>query len=283
MNMLVTAAGVAASSVALPSPSLAGGRSLVAPADQAVAASNSGGMQVATPEVNTEARTLPETSFPEYPPEIFGQLPDGFVLEEQPIELPCFWHRKAITVIDEFLDGATDGEAIDEKLAAYRGSKNRIIFDAILPAPASIVRQVAAKLRAAVDEMEHLKTDASPAVIEEVLNGDNLMQMSAELSRATAPIAPKKHVGALQRGRKLTRAGLLTRYQSFLVQELETVSWNLYGERDFAKHCIMYDDAVGARCNSPGGPFFDEKELPNRARTVLESLNVDTESSTDRA
>jgi hypothetical protein len=104
-------------------------------------------------------------------------------------------------------------------------------------------------------------------------------------ARSTAPIVPKKHVGALQRGRKLTRAGLLTRYQSFLVQELETVSWNLYGERDYAKHTVFFDDAVRARCTSTDRclPFFDERSLPTRARAVLKSLEIDTDSAENRA
>jgi hypothetical protein len=93
------------------------------------------------------------------------------------------------------------------------------------------------------------------------LDVHDIVKMAAELTTATAPIVPKKRVGSLQRGRKLTRAGLLTRYQSYLVQELETVSWNLYGERDYAKHYIFFDDAVRARCISTdrGLPFFDEK------------------------
>jgi hypothetical protein len=96
----------------------------------------------------------------------------------------------------------------------------------------------------------------------------------------TAQIVPKKRVGHLQRGRKLTRAGLLTRYQSFLVQELETVSWNLYGERDYAKHTIFFDSAVRDRCTSANdrGPFFNERNLPDRARAVLGSLKIDTET-----
>ena len=101
----------------------------------------------------------------------------------------------------------------------------------------------------------------------------DIVKMSAELTEATAPIVPKKRVGALRRGRKLTRAGLLTRYQSYLVQELEAVSWNLYGERDYAKHIVFFDRAVRDRC----GPFFDERNLPKRARAVLKSLMIDTE------
>jgi hypothetical protein len=67
-----------------------------------------------------------------------------------------------------------------------------------------------------------------------------------ELTTATAPITPKKRVGAFHRDGKLTREGLLAKYQSYLVQELATVSWNLYGERDYAKHTIFFDRAVNS-------------------------------------
>jgi hypothetical protein len=216
----------------------------------------------------------------EYPAEIFGKLPEGFVLEEQQIEVLCFWHRKAIEVISEFLAGASDRPATDEKLDAYCQTKNRIL-EVILSARASRAGQVAAQLSAVVSEIDCLQgAETVPVSIEEVLHVDDIVKISAELTKATAQIVPKKRTGALQRGRKLTHAGLLTRYQSFLVQELETVSWNLYGERDYAKHTIFFDRAVGDRCNSAGtsGPFFDERNLPTRARAVLKSLKINTET-----
>ncbi|KRR06822.1 hypothetical protein CP49_01575 [Bradyrhizobium valentinum] len=64
-------------------------------------------------------------SFPEYPPEIFGKLPEGFVLEEQQIEMLCFWHRKALEAVDQLENPS------DEELNARCGIKNRI-FQAIL-------------------------------------------------------------------------------------------------------------------------------------------------------
>jgi hypothetical protein len=157
-----------------------------------------------------------------------------------------------------------DYRDIEEKLDAFCMIKNRISW-AILSAPASSCGQVAAKLRAVVHEFENLKTDS----IEEVLDVDDVIKLAAELTVATAPIVPKKRVGILQRGRKLTRAGLLTRYQSFLVQELETVSWNPYGERDYAKQVIFFDDAARARCLSSDRryPFFDERGLTTRLRS----------------
>jgi len=69
------------------------------------------------------------------------------------------------------------------------------------------------------------------------------------------------------------------------VQELETVSWNLYGERDYAKHIIFFDGAVRARCTSTDrcAPFFDERSLTTRARAVLGSLKIDAEIADDRS
>jgi hypothetical protein len=69
------------------------------------------------------------------------------------------------------------------------------------------VTEVAAQLRTVVAEIECLKTDS----IEEVLDVDDVIKLAAELTKGSAPIVPKKHLGALQRGRKLTRAGLLFR------------------------------------------------------------------------
>jgi hypothetical protein len=274
MNLLVTAAAAAASSVALPTASQAG------PADLA----NPDWIAGASFAAKQGGRAPGEGSFPEYPPEIFGKLPDGFVLDNQPIEMLCFWHRKAIDVIDQFLARSPDSEARDEGLAAYCEIKNRILA-AVLSAHAARPGQVAAQLRAAVTEIDHLSTATCPASIEEVLEARDIVKLSAELTEATVPIVPKKRVGALQRGRKLTRAGLLTRYQSFLVQELETVSWNLYGERNYAKQTIFFDDAVRARCLSSDSrdPFFDERSLPTRARAVLKSLEIDTETVDARA
>jgi hypothetical protein len=72
--------------------------------------------------------------------------------------------------------------------------------------------------------------------------------MATELTTATAPIT---RVGAFHRDGKLTREDLLARYQSYLVQELETVSWNLYGERDYAKHTIFF---LIVRCETAALP-----------------------------
>jgi hypothetical protein len=273
MNMLVSAAAVAASSTVMPSELQASDQAPVAVADLAMSG------EPAKPQARPEIG--------EYPPEIFGKLPDGFVLEKQSIEMLCFWHRKAIEVVNamqEHFDHAPHSKAAWEEFTAYCEIKNGILA-AILSAPAVRPGQVAAQLRAVVAEADQLSSPTCKVSIEEILQVDDIVKMSAELTVATAPIVPKKRVGNLRRGRKLTRAGLLMRYQSFLVQEIETVSWNLYGERDYAKHIIFFDDAVRARCTSADRchPFFDERSLPARARAVLGSLKIDAKIADDRS
>lgn len=114
--------------------------------------------------------------------------------------------------------------------------------------------------------------------IEEALDVADIRRLAAELSDATKMSVPLKKVGALRRGRKLTRAGLLHRYQSFLMHELRTLSCNLYGNRDYALQYIAEDDAVNLRCRDGRHkyPFLDEGKLADRARSVLKSLKIDT-------
>jgi len=263
MNMLVSAAAAAASSTVMPSELQASDQALVAVADLAMSG------EPAKPQARPEIG--------EYPPEIFGKLPDGFVLEKQSIEMLCFWHRKAIEVVNamqEHFDHAPHSKAAWEEFTTYCEIKNSILA-AILSAHAVRSGQVAAQLRAVVAEADHLSSPTFKVSIEEILQVDDIVKMSAELTVATAPIVPKKRVGPTQRGSKLTRAGLMMRYQSFLVQELETVSWNLYGDRDYAKHTIFFDSAVRTRCKpiERHYPFFDESCLADRARCARKSEN----------
>lgn len=106
--------------------------------------------------------------------------------------------------------------------------------------------------------------------------------------------APPKFPGTSCRGDKLTRAGLLLRYQAFLVSELETLSWHLYGDRYYAINFRINDQAVNACCSAgyvdgeyrpdarrKAYPFFDESKLLARARAVLGSLEIDTVKAGD--
>lgn len=79
------------------------------------------------------------------------------------------------------------------------------------------------------------------------------------------------------------RAGRLVRYHSFLVNELMTVSWELYGSPDYAMHMIPLDgfvqSAVGGRSYKRGRtsePFHNVATLPARAATVLKAVKVNT-------
>ncbi|MGR4929274.1 hypothetical protein ACIPUD_21115 [Bradyrhizobium sp. CAR08] len=276
MNYVITAAGAAASAVALPSRSGAGDQAPVALAGRT--ADTDAESAPSAPVPLQELRSQCEYDYSDYP-EIFGKVPGGFVLEGQSIEMLCHWHRKAIDAVDRLTD-RPDYQPTDEEVDDYCQLKNKIL-GAILSGRAATAGQVAAQLRAVLAEIECLKTPS----IEDVLNVDDIVKISSDLTKAAGPIVPKKRVGALQRGRKLTRVGLLHRYQSFLVQELETVSWHLYGERDYAKHTIFFDDAVRDRCTSTdsGYPFFDETDLPTRARAVLTSLDIDTEAGSRRS
>ncbi|UPJ63512.1 hypothetical protein [Bradyrhizobium sp. 191] len=216
--------------------------------------------------------TAAVTSFSEdvsecYPAEIFGQLPDGFRLQDQSIHVLVHWHRKAIAAVEHLPEDVTDYE-----LGAACDIVRRL-YVAILTAKTHGASHVALKLQAVLTKLDSEKSNS----IEEALDVDDIRRLAAELSDAIKPSAPVKRVGALRRGRKLTRTGLLYRYQSFLMKELQTLSLNLYGDRDCALEYIAEDDAVNLRCSGrPKYPFFDESRLADRARSVLKSLKIDT-------
>jgi len=117
--------------------------------------------------------------------------------------------------------------------------------------------------------------------IEEALDVDDIRRLATELADAIKLLGPVKKPGAPRHGRKLTRAGLLYRYQSFLMKELQTLSLKLYGNRDYALQYIEEDDAVNLRCcdTRHKSPFFDESKLADRAQRVLKSLKIDTKQS----
>src|SRR5437773_12324358 len=59
--------------------------------------------------------TAAVTSFSEdvsecYPAEIFGQLPDGFRLQDQSIHMLVHWHRKAIAAVERLPEDLSDDE-----------------------------------------------------------------------------------------------------------------------------------------------------------------------------
>lgn len=209
---------------------------------------------------------LQEDKIADYPVSIFGKLADGFVLEEQDIWMLMHWYRRAIAAVERL-----PADVSDDELDAGCDIVRRL-YAAIHKAKTHSASHVALKLQAILMKLDLDKSDS----IEEALNVDDVRRLAAELSEATKPSMPVKQVGALRRGRKLTRTGLLYRYQSFLMKELQTLSLNLYGDRDCALEYIAEDDAVNLRCRGSRHPFFDESKLADRARSVLKSLKIDT-------
>jgi hypothetical protein len=131
------------------------------------------------------------------------------------------WHRKSLQEINE-------SPATDEELSTQSALARRI-FEAILCAKTRLASEVAVQMAAVVATISAEKTGA----IEEVLDVEDFRKLAANLLAATAPLRPTKHVGALNRGRKLTRAGLLHRYHAFLIEELNTVGWEFYAIETF--------------------------------------------------
>jgi hypothetical protein len=203
---------------------------------------------------------------------VYGLTPmgsNGFALNKQMIQMLDFWHDKATTLLHENVRGAWEHWDLVNQVQGE-------IYEAALlykPRRASeAARQFEIVLRQA--QHEECVTVFSVEEFEQIVDG---------LVMATRPIAPKKKVGATSRGRRLTRTGLLIRYQNFLVQELETLSWQLYGDNEYAQQFRVDDDAVNKRCRRLGDPLFDEKTLPDRARSVLKSLKIDTKTIAVRA
>jgi hypothetical protein len=208
-----------------------------------------------------------------YPEEIFGKLPTGFVLKKQSIPMLLYWHRKTMEAIDA-RDPIDDERDFDNHCRL-----ERTISEAVLQAVPSSVAEVASQLTHVVNVMAFHKNDAS---IEEAIDAEQFKHIAASLARLTAFIRPKKTQGAATKGRKLTRAGLLSRYHSFLLEEIYTIGWHVYGERDYLLQFSPYDGAVECRLRAKDGrhPFFDPAKLTDRATKVLRSVRVDAELKT---
>jgi hypothetical protein len=215
------------------------------------------------------------------PHPVYGNTPigrDGFTLERQALVLLNFWHEKAFNL---HLHATKD----DKNFALGKIVESKIHAVALQAKPIN--------RREAVAQFEILARQAFSRD-SVCISVDELLVLVDGLKKANEPVRPKKQPGKLQRGRKLTRAGLLVRYESFLAQELETVSWHLYGEKNVSFGRVMYDRAVTVRCapnfkdgkfhqrrNCKIEPFLDERNLPVRARSVLKSLKIDTERDND--
>jgi hypothetical protein len=210
----------------------------------------------------------------DYPVAIFGRLPDGFVLEEQSIYLLNIWHRKASEMLAAYeeSDGADEGSEECAQFECVDGLRQKI-FEASFLTTLRNSGEIAALLEIIV---RHLRSRGDENC--EGLDIFELQRIQKQLDDFTRLFPPKKHVGMPHRGRKLTRAGLLFRYESFLMKELQTLSLNLYGDRDYALQYILEDDAVNLHCRDSRHkyPFFDESKLADRAKSVLKSLKIDT-------
>ncbi|ABE63201.1 hypothetical protein Nham_2410 [Nitrobacter hamburgensis X14] len=209
---------------------------------------------------------------------IFGTTPAGFDLNNQPIPMLVYWLKKARAKVDGITaDALTAGEYSEADLAAAMTPFNQI-FDAIVNAECNSASDVAWQVQAVVDYLDCLETDS----IEEAVDATQFRKIAANLKRATAFRQPKKIPGKASKGRRLTRAGLLQRYQSFLIEELFTLSCELYGDPQYALQYVLFDDAVhkalktGTRKRTD--VFLDSVSLTSRARSVLKSLKIDTEN-----
>jgi hypothetical protein len=203
---------------------------------------------------------------------IFGSAND-FVLKEQMIPTLDLWHRGVAKVMADCENSAHNDT--EEGWAEYTKvvETQSDILNAALHAKLHSAGDVAVLLAMVV---RHAQIQGDE--VGEFINTAELDAIAKQLRALTDLLPPKKKVGKLQRGRKLTRAGLLYRYQAFLMKELETVSYNLYGDSRCALEYRMEDDAVNLRLRKRPWPLFDESKLPDRAERVLKSLKIDTEN-----
>lgn len=218
------------------------------------------------------------------PHPVYGTTPigrDGCTLEIQPIQMLNFWHERATTAAAEYSKSMAkarkqieDDDAVYNLLYECRWD----IFDAAFMTKAARPGCVDHLLRIVKRHLESFSATGD----EVLMTVEQVNRLAAMACKAAEPAKPTKHVGALQRGRRLTRAGLLHRYHAFLIGELETLGWNMYGARDLPMQYRPNDHAVSKRCNGTSKhPFFDESKLTARARSVLKSLRIDTARNDD--
>lgn len=212
------------------------------------------------------------------PHPIFGRaltIP-GFTLKNQPVTMLAFWLKRARKIVDEIMAGPPD----DDKLTAALAPFNEI-YDTILRAETKVASDVALQIASVVDYFDWFKTSE----IEEAISAEQFRVIARNIKRATAFIEPRKRVGKLARGQYLTRAGLLFRYQNFLIEEIHTLSFELYGDARYALQWITFDDEVHKRCKRANkcDPFLDPTKLTARATSVLKSLKIDTAKADGRA
>lgn len=187
--------------------------------------------------------------------------------------------RKGVAALSHYywkahrlLDDADD-ETDRDMLIQARGA----VYEAILSVKPNTAADVASQMEVIAAEMRREETTS-------VIGFAEFMRIAENLTEVTKPILPAKMPGKWSRGNRLTKVGLLHRYCSFLLEELNTISWALYGERDYLTLMHFYDDAVRGklrdrRCRHP---FFNPAGMTERATRVLKSLKIDTVSVSAR-
>lgn len=221
---------------------------------------------------------------------VYGSLAmDAEGLRRQPVFMLNNWHKKAIALQVEFIKtySAKAADSSPYYDACYNAAWDTL--EAAFEVPLRNGRDVAAVL-------EMIARKGGDCGDMEWLRLEQMQKLLAGALKATAPEQPSKRPGPFARGRKLTRAGLLFRYQSFLAQELMTIGWELYGNPNMALTYIPFDHEVTKRCSADfkdgkyhprrpsrrkHHPFLDEAKLSVRARSVLGSLKIDTQRKAD--
>lgn len=214
------------------------------------------------------------------PHPIWGRTPmgrHGFTLDRQSIHMLAHWHRKAVRYVSTMPAGSED---------VWLPEVQQIIgdlYEAVLNYKPRSGRDAAWQFQAILSQIEHDETITSIGL-------DEFQSLVEGLIEATKGPEPTKRVGDLSRDGRLTRAGLLHRYHAFLIGELQTVSWNLYGEPQYATVMVPIDSEVNRRTRDgfkdgkpldydrrrKHCPFFDESKLTARAKAVLGSLSIST-------
>ncbi|MET4293720.1 hypothetical protein [Bradyrhizobium sp. LB5.2] len=207
---------------------------------------------------------------PAAPHPIYGKTINCFTLARQGLPMLEFLYLKARALKERVRDK-------DAETYGICCSAQREIFDAIVAAKPANSSEVARQLNVIAVEATEAGTTAVVGLCE-------LTALAEHLNRVTAPLQPKKKVGALRRGRRLTQFGLIHRYQAFLLQELQTIGWHVYGERDYPLRYRPEDGAVSKRCATPDSRgrhpiFHNPQKLTARARSVLCALKVDTQNA----
>jgi hypothetical protein len=215
------------------------------------------------------------------PHPVYGKTPigrDGFTLERQPIRLLNFWHQRATEASAAMRGGELEGNLEYDLLYNCKWD----IVDAAFKAKVNGSSDVAALVEIAARQASDCDDVGA------IISLARFKYIAERLSEVTRLLQPKKKTGALNRGRKLTRFGLVHRYHAFLIQELETIGWHVYGERDYPMMSRPIDDAVNKKCATPDARerypiFFNPAELVGRATRVLKSLRIDTVNASSRS